>query len=590
MMGSLIDYWYYTQDDQYNELVTQALLFQAGDNADYMPRNQTLTEGNDDQGFWAFAVMSAAENNFPNPPPDKPQWLGLAQAVFNTQAARWDTEHCNGGLRWQIFEWNKGFDYKNSISQACFFALGARLALYTGNQTYADWAVKTWDWMVGVEFINSKTWYVFDGAHIPNNCTDIVPYQFSYNAGGFILGAAALYNFTEDQVWKDRLDNLLEGSKVFFTGPDKNIMTEVACESVELCNLDEQSFKAYLSRWFAAITKWAPHTLDVVMPLLRPSAIAAAKQCTGGDNGRMCGLRWNTGKYDNNPGVGQQMSAMEVTLACMIETRGVARTSATGGTSGSNPGGGGDDIGRTEPKGPEYSSLSAGDHAGAAILTITVIGLMIAGIIWIFLDETSDKTPMEQFQGFRKSTSTAIIALATGKGRKGEEGEEENVDEKGKAVANDGEGVLEGGVDTERRSMRPMSVISVRPRGESVNSRRNSNMPRGWPYNPSLRGSIIMNPDGDRRPGTAGTIGTAVTGGTSDLALGTVEGDDLMLPPGVHQTESIRGSSRRTSIRAESLSDEPLPPVPPIPHRHSASLSHMASKESIASSKRKSMM
>lgn len=114
MFNALIDYWLYTGDSSYNDLVTQGLLFQVGDQNDYMPSNQTLTEGNDDQGFWGLAVMSAAENNFPNPPADKPQWLALAQAVFNTQAARWDTEYCNGGLRWQIYKWNRGYDYKVS--------------------------------------------------------------------------------------------------------------------------------------------------------------------------------------------------------------------------------------------------------------------------------------------------------------------------------------------------------------------------------------------------------------------------------------------------------------------------------------------
>jgi mannan endo-1,6-alpha-mannosidase len=118
MMGTLIDYWYYTGDDAYNDITQQALLFQVGETNDYMPRNQTRTEGNDDQGFWGLSVMSAAEYNFPNPPADKPQWLGLAQAVFNTQAARWDTEYCKGGLRWQIFTWNNGYDYKVSQTRA----------------------------------------------------------------------------------------------------------------------------------------------------------------------------------------------------------------------------------------------------------------------------------------------------------------------------------------------------------------------------------------------------------------------------------------------------------------------------------------
>ena len=62
------------------------MLHQVGPNADYMPPNHTASLGNDDQGFWGMSAMLAAEVNFTNPAPDEPQWLALAQAVFNTQA------------------------------------------------------------------------------------------------------------------------------------------------------------------------------------------------------------------------------------------------------------------------------------------------------------------------------------------------------------------------------------------------------------------------------------------------------------------------------------------------------------------------
>lgn len=54
------------------------------------------------------------------------------------------------------------------------------------------------------------------------------------------------------------------------------IMRESACEPSENCNIDQQTFKAYLSRWMAASVKVAPWTHDVVMPLLASSARAAA--------------------------------------------------------------------------------------------------------------------------------------------------------------------------------------------------------------------------------------------------------------------------------------------------------------------------
>ena len=193
MFGALIDYWHYTGDSTYNDVVTEGMLFQVGPNADYMTPNQTKTEGNDDQGFWGLSAMSAAENKFPDPPAGKPQWLALAQAVFNSQAIRWDNQFCNGGLRWQIFTFNTGYDYKNTISNGAFFNLAARLAVYTGNQTYADWAEKTYDWVAAVGLM-SPQYHFYDGAHTTLNCTDINKIEWTYNAGIYLLGASAMYN------------------------------------------------------------------------------------------------------------------------------------------------------------------------------------------------------------------------------------------------------------------------------------------------------------------------------------------------------------------------------------------------------------
>lgn len=169
------------------------MLHQASATEDFMPPNQTHTEGNDDQGFWGMSAMRAAETKFQDPPPSQPGWLALAQGVFDSQAARWDDTTCNGGLRWQIFIWNKGYNYKNSISNGCFFNLAARLALYTGDSKYADWAVKTWDWVYNIGLI-SPEYHVFDGAQNHDNCKTQDTTRWTYNAGVFLLGSAAMYN------------------------------------------------------------------------------------------------------------------------------------------------------------------------------------------------------------------------------------------------------------------------------------------------------------------------------------------------------------------------------------------------------------
>lgn len=194
MFMTLVDYWHYTNDTTYNAVVEQALLFQAGTDADYMPANQTKDEGNDDQGFWGMAAMLAAETNFQNPPSDQPQWLALAQAVFNEMASRWDTTTCGGGLRWQIFEFNNGFTYKNSIANGCFFNLASRLARYTNNGTYATWANTIWDWESSIGLIDSS-YNIFDGASDTENCTSIDQLQWTYNAGIYLHGAANMYNY-----------------------------------------------------------------------------------------------------------------------------------------------------------------------------------------------------------------------------------------------------------------------------------------------------------------------------------------------------------------------------------------------------------
>lgn len=44
MFAEMIEYWFYSGDTTYNDVVTQGLLAQVGPNNDYMPPNQTKTE------------------------------------------------------------------------------------------------------------------------------------------------------------------------------------------------------------------------------------------------------------------------------------------------------------------------------------------------------------------------------------------------------------------------------------------------------------------------------------------------------------------------------------------------------------------
>lgn len=401
MFGILIDYYYYTNDSQYNDLVTQGMLWQVGPDDDYMTPNQTKTEGNDDQGFWGMAAMSAAEQKYPDPPSGKPQWLALAQAVFNDQASRWDNQYCNGGLRWQIFTFNTGYDYKNSISNGCFFNLGARLALYTGNDTYAQWAEKTFNWTQAVSLMD-QNYHFYDGAHTTLNCSDINRVQWTYNAGVFLLGASVMYNYVRCSIveesdtctdslrsqtngsalWQERVEGILNASSIFFATNPPNVMYEVACEPPNTCDTDNYSFKAYLARWLVASIKYAPFIQTTVMPWVQASATAAALQCSGGTNGQMCGMKWTQGAtWDGTQGVGQQMGALSVIQANLIDQVSVPVTNKTGGTSqGNAAAGGGGGVSTSDPA-LSQNAITQGSRAGAGVLTCLVL-ISVIGCSW----------------------------------------------------------------------------------------------------------------------------------------------------------------------------------------------------------------
>ncbi|KAI1770637.1 glycoside hydrolase family 76 protein [Hypoxylon cercidicola] len=378
LWGTMMDYWHYTGDETYNDVTFDAMQFQVGKNRDYAPDNWTLSLGNDDQSFWGMSAMLAAENKFRDPTGDAPSWLALAQAVWTEQSIRYSTDDCGGGLRWQIFSTNKGYDYKNTIANGCFFNMGARLARYTQNETYAKWAEETWDWINNVKYID-KDWNVYDGGHVPYNCTDTNRQQYSYNAAILLSGAAYMYDYTnKSKDWEDRINGLIDGmERVFFVN---GTLYEPSCEA-GVCSTDMLSFKGYVHRWLAVVTQVAPFTHDRIMALLRSSAEAAVKQCTGGANGRQCGFHWTTGVYDGVTGAGQQMNVLGALSSLLVREAEAPVTNATGGTSVGDP-----NAGLNAPQLPEAAPIVAGDRAGAGILTAIVLATTIGGAVWMALD------------------------------------------------------------------------------------------------------------------------------------------------------------------------------------------------------------
>ncbi|KAH6685100.1 family 76 glycoside hydrolase [Plectosphaerella plurivora] len=387
MMAAYIDYWYYTGDDSYNQVVYEGMLHQVGENKNFEPLNHTASLGNDDQGFWGMTAMLAAELGFQDPPEGQPQWLALAQAVWNRMALpeRHD-EFCNGGMRWQIPPLNPGYNYKNTIANACFFNIGSRLARYLGNDTYMEWAEDTWDWLWGVNYIDHDNWRVYDGADIADNCTKIVKVTYSYNIGSLLQGAAFLYNYTNgSDKWRERVDGLSERIMTDFF--PNNTAYEVSCEPRPgTCTADMIMFKGFIHRWLPTVAQLAPFTAERILPVLRDSTEAAIKQCTAGNSGRVCGFFWSSGAYMPMPentvgrtsGAGEALNVLSAVTGLLIGEEKQILTGDTGGTSQGDA-----NAGHGESTERVFKELNRGDKAGAGILTAIVSMSAIALFGWL---------------------------------------------------------------------------------------------------------------------------------------------------------------------------------------------------------------
>ncbi|KAF4554942.1 Mannan endo-1,6-alpha-mannosidase-like protein [Elsinoe fawcettii] len=297
--GALIDYWAYTSDTSYNPSVTQALLAQAGISGDLMPQQYRQSMGNDDIAFWAFTALAAIEYGLPFPNGTTTpisSWLQLADRVFNGMVSRWDTTRCGGGLKWQVYPENAGYNYKNSVSNGGFFQIAARLARYTGNTTYYDWAGRIWDWSSSIGLIDQGNFAVYDGSDDNLNCAELDHTQWTYNSALYLGGASYMYNATNgSSVWGDRaLFLLAQANSTFFT-PFPNstgIVYEQACElrprqtgeerdAEGGCNQDQLLFKGFLGRWISKAAIVAPFLAPFAAPLLSSSALGAGVACSG---------------------------------------------------------------------------------------------------------------------------------------------------------------------------------------------------------------------------------------------------------------------------------------------------------------------
>lgn len=101
--GGMMGYWHATKDESYTNVMMEALVSQFGPNYDFDRPEEAFNTGNDDQAFWVFVAMAAAEYGYP-PPTSGPGWHIIAQNAWEDYVYRWNSTMCNGGLKCEYLE------------------------------------------------------------------------------------------------------------------------------------------------------------------------------------------------------------------------------------------------------------------------------------------------------------------------------------------------------------------------------------------------------------------------------------------------------------------------------------------------------
>ncbi|KAH8726418.1 glycoside hydrolase, partial [Phaeosphaeriaceae sp. PMI808] len=313
---ALLGYSFLTGDEQHDETISQALQYYTREYNDYLPTNQTrlyiLT--NEVQSSWGLAALSAAEFGFPKP--KNAEWVDYAVNVWNSQANRFDREAangtCGGGLVLHVVPDEGRPYYKESLPNGNLFLLSARLARFTGNQTYTQYANKIFEWSKTVRLLASDFQVSMS---VGENCSLPTNYMPSAAHGIYTEGAAIMYNITRAKNWTDAVIGLVKSSALFHTSD--NIIIEPYCEKSAKCRGRQLSWKGIFALTFARAALAAPTVADSISKLLSTTAQVAADACTR-DADPKCSFRWAEANVIQQPGSAKDGYFAEVYNALQV--------------------------------------------------------------------------------------------------------------------------------------------------------------------------------------------------------------------------------------------------------------------------------
>ncbi|KIJ38399.1 glycoside hydrolase family 76 protein, partial [Sphaerobolus stellatus SS14] len=195
--------------------------------------------------FWKMADYRASKGE------DISALMGSAAAIYDYVSAEWDETVCGGGV-W----WSGARDYKNAVTNELYILTSANGYLRTGNQTYLDNAIKTWNWLSKSGMRNSQG--LFNDGLVTATCQNNGQTTWIYNQGVIASGLANLGVATNDPSLFDQAEITLDAAIQLLT---VNGVLKESCDdatsSAGQCDHDQQMFKGIF-------TKHLQYYLDMV--------------------------------------------------------------------------------------------------------------------------------------------------------------------------------------------------------------------------------------------------------------------------------------------------------------------------------------
>jgi predicted alpha-1,6-mannanase (GH76 family) len=177
MTDVLMDYQRRTGDPRWRGKIAAAV------------RNRAGRYLNDDDLWAVIASVDAWQIDH------DPELLAWAAANYSRIVTdHWD-DHCGGGL-W----WDPKHSYKNAITNELLLFASTRLYLATGQETYRDWALRTWAWFAASGMIGPDA-LVNDG--LDSQCRNNGAPRYTYNQGVLLGGLNDLTAITGDPQFRE---------------------------------------------------------------------------------------------------------------------------------------------------------------------------------------------------------------------------------------------------------------------------------------------------------------------------------------------------------------------------------------------------